>query len=111
MHRSLLAFLLLLTTVAAGILSLPHGWSSLALVREPRPDTSKAKHWPNAEDIAKLESVAGQPKWNVLQVLGHPSAVGRRPDGTEVWDYPWYAACRVWIKNGVCAGTYYTGGY
>jgi hypothetical protein len=37
--------------------------------------------------------------------------VQRRADGTEVWDYPWLAACQVWIKNGVCTDTFYTGGY
>jgi hypothetical protein len=47
----------------------------------------------------------------VLRLLGHPCAVERRADGTEVWDYPWHAACRVWLKGGVCTGTFYTGGY
>jgi len=113
MHRSLLALVLLLTTVAAGTPSVPTGWSSAVQVLEAQPDTRKAKPlgWPNAQDIAKLKSLEGKTKWKVIQVLGHPSAVRRRPDGTEVWDYPWCAACRVWIKNGVCTGTFYTGGY
>jgi hypothetical protein len=89
MHRSLLALLILLTTVAAGTPSVPPGWPSAALVWEAQPDTSKAKplkRWPNAQDIAELKSLEGKPTWRVLQVLGHPSAVGRRPDGTQVWD-------------------------
>jgi hypothetical protein len=114
MRRSTLALLLLLTAVAAGTPSVPPGGPSAVQVLEAQPDTTKAKpleRWPNAQDIAKLKSVEGEPKWKVIQVLGHPSAVDRRPDGTEVWDYPWCAACRVWVSNGVCTGTFYTGGY
>jgi hypothetical protein len=61
--------------------------------------------------MARLQSVEGKPKAAILQVLGHPSRVDRRPDGEEVWDYPWCAACRVWIRKGVCTGTFYTAGY
>jgi hypothetical protein len=78
------------------------------------PITSKAKsleRWPNEADLAKLQSIERKPTWKILQVLGHPSAVERRPDGTETWDYPWLAVCRVWIRHGVCTGTFYTGGW
>jgi hypothetical protein len=78
------------------------------------PDTNKSvplDHWPNADDLAKLRSLDGKPRWQVLQILGHPCHVERRLDGTEVWDYPWCATCRVWIKNGTCNSTFYTAGY
>jgi hypothetical protein len=83
-------------------------------VAEAKPDPTRARpldRWPNAVDLARLQSVEGKPKAVILQVLGHPSRVERRPDGEEVWDYPWCAACRVWIRKGVCTGTFYTGGY
>jgi hypothetical protein len=78
------------------------------------PDTTRARplnRWPDDADLARLKSVEGRRKAVVLQVLGHPSCVTRRPDGEEVWDYPWCAACRVWIRDGVCTGTFYTAGY
>jgi hypothetical protein len=78
------------------------------------PDPRLARplgRWPNAADLARLASVEGKPRAVVLRVLGHPCRVERRPDGEEVWDYPWCAACRVWIRSGVCTGTFYTGGY
>ena len=65
----------------------------------------------NAQDLAKLQSAEGKPRWMVLLILGHPSAVQRRPDGVEIWDYPWVAACRVWFQKGACTATFYTGGY
>ena len=51
------------------------------------PDTSKVGPalCPTAADLARLQSVEGKPKRMVLAVLGHPSAVKRRPDGTEEW--------------------------
>jgi hypothetical protein len=67
--------------------------------------------WPNAADLARLRFVEGKPRTVVLLVLGHPSRVEARPDGEEVWDYPWCAACRVWFRSGVCTGTFYTAGY
>jgi hypothetical protein len=88
--------------------------AAIALVAQQQPDTRKAKElsrWANAQDIAKLQSVKGNPRWMVLLILGHPSRVERRANGVEVWDYPWVAACRVWLKNGVCTGTFYTAGY
>jgi hypothetical protein len=81
---------------------------------QQRPDTSKARpleRWPNQQDIARLQCAEGQPQWVVLLLLGHPSAIQRRPDGSEVWDYPWCAACRVWFDNGICTATFYTAGY
>jgi hypothetical protein len=78
------------------------------------PDPSQARpldRWPNGADLARLQSVEGKPKALVLQVLGHPARVEFRPDGAEVWVYPWRAACRVWLRKGVCTGTFYTGGY
>lgn len=87
---------------------------AVALVTQQQPDTKKAKslgRWPNGQDIAKLQSAEGKPRWMVLLILGHPSSVERRANGVEVWDYPWIAACRVWFKNGVCTGTFYTPGY
>jgi hypothetical protein len=109
-----LTLLLLLTTVAASTASVPPGWWPVVRLPDAEPDTCKARplpRWPNAEDIAKLESVEGKPKWRVIQVLGHPSAIRHRPDGTEVWDYPWCAACSVRFQQGVCIETFYTGGY
>jgi hypothetical protein len=84
------------------------------LVTHQQPDIKKAKaleRWANGQDIAKLQSAEGKPRWMVLLILGHPSSIERRANGIEVWDYPWVAACRVWFKNGVCTGTFYTAGY
>jgi hypothetical protein len=82
--------------------------------REAKPDVRKAKalpRWPSAKDLARLKSVEGKPSWKVIQVLGHPSKVERRKDGTQVWKYPWVASCSVWIEKGRCTGTWYEGGY
>jgi hypothetical protein len=87
--------------------------SDWALV-EAEPDPRQAielDHWPNAADLNRLQSVEGKSKAVVMRVLGHPYRVERRPDGEEVWDYRWCAACRVWIRKGVCTGTFYTAGY
>ncbi len=113
MSRALLAALLL--TVLAG----PGGSSGLRqpaprVAAEAEPDPSRARpldRWPTAADLARLQSVEGKSKAVILRVLGHPARVARRPGGEEVWDYPWCAACRVWIRRGVCTGTFYTGGY
>ncbi len=78
-----------------------------SLPRMPREPSS----WPTAADLARLKSVEGKPRAVVLRVLGPPSKIERRPRGEEVWDYPWLAACRVWIRDGVCTGTFYTAGY
>jgi hypothetical protein len=32
-------------------------------------------------------------------------------DGSEIWSYPWLAACSVTFRDGVVVETYYTGGY
>jgi hypothetical protein len=113
MARTFLAALLLTALVGSGDCSGPRQASPRAVV-EAEPDPSRARpleRWPNAPDLARLQSVEGKPKAVILQVLGHPSRVERRPDGEEVWDYPWCAACRVWIRRGVCTGTFYTAGY
>jgi hypothetical protein len=113
MSRIILTALLLATSAPARDSSGPrqpgvHG------VAEAEPDPTQARpldRWPNAVDLARLQSVEGKPKAVILRVLGHPMWVERRPDGEELWDYPWCAACRVWIRNGVCTGTFYTAGY
>jgi hypothetical protein len=90
------------------------GQLSPQVVKEPFADPSRAQslnRWPNGVDLARFQSVEGKPKAVVLEILGHPSRVERRPDGEEVWDYPWLAACRVSIRKGVCFGTFYTAGY
>jgi hypothetical protein len=85
---------------------------SAPLATEPDPSQSKPlDHWPDAEDLARLKSIEGKPKGQVIQVMGHPRSVGRQADGTEVWDYDWLASCAVWIKDGVCTDTDYTSGY
>jgi hypothetical protein len=107
MIRSVMAVLALLTPSDLGD---PGRWAAV----EAGPDPSQARplgHWPDAADLARLASVEGKPRAVVLRVLGHPCRVERRPDGAEVWDYSWCATCRVWIRQGVCTGTFYTGGY
>jgi hypothetical protein len=79
---------------------------------EPDPRRAKALgRWADDRDLARLKSVEGKPKRKVLEVLGHPSAVKKGPNGTEVWEYPWLAACRVSIRKGICTETFYTAGY
>jgi hypothetical protein len=113
MTRTILAGLLL--TVFVGTVDLPGPRQPVPLVLiEEEPDPTRAREldrWPNAEDLTRLQTVEGKPKAVILQVLGHPCRVERRPNGEEVWDYPWCAACRVWVRKGVCTGTFYTGGY
>jgi hypothetical protein len=113
MIRSNLTVLALVTVFASAApcdLGDPARWA--AIETEPDPRQARAlDRSPNAADLARLRSVEGKPRAVVLRVLGHPSRVERRPDGEEVWDYPWCAACRVWIRGGVCTGTFYTGGY
>jgi hypothetical protein len=87
---------------------------AMALVTQQQPDTTKAKRlerWPTHQDLAKLESAEGKPRWLVLVILGHPSSVERRADGVEVWGYPWLAWCEVRFRNGMCTETFYTAGY
>jgi hypothetical protein len=82
--------------------------------RAALPDPSRARpldRWPDAADIARLQSVEGRRTAVVLRVLGHPSRVTRRSNGEEVWDYPWCAACRVWVRDGVCTGTFCAADY
>jgi hypothetical protein len=113
MARPFLIALLFSAFVASGNSSGPRQ-PSHKLVLETEPDPSRARrldHWPNVADLARLQSVEGKPKAVVLRILGHPAIVNRRPNGEEVWDYPWCAACRVWIRKGVCTGTFYTAGY
>jgi hypothetical protein len=113
MARTFLAALLLTAFVGPGDSSGPRPPSAQVVV-EQEPDPSRARpldRWPTAADLARLQSVEGKPKAVILRVLGHPARVERRPDGEEVWDYPWCAACRVWVRKGVCAATFYTAGY
>jgi hypothetical protein len=82
-----------------------------AVIPSGPPRARPPSRWPDAADLARLRFVEGKPGTVVLLVLGHPSRVEARPDGEEVWDYPWSAACRVWVRSGVCTGTSYTAGY
>src|SRR5438874_1736644 len=71
---------------------------------ELTPDTRQARpldHWPTQADLDRLQSVQGRTPAATIRILGHPSGVRRGPDGSEVWDYPWLAACRVWFRNGL----------
>jgi hypothetical protein len=80
----------------------------------PQPDPCHASAiglCPTAADLARLRSVEGKSQAVVLQTLGHPNRVVRRADGSEVWQYPWMAACEVYVHQGKCTGTFYTGGY
>jgi hypothetical protein len=80
----------------------------------PQPDPRQASavsFWPTAADLARLCSVEGKPQAVVLRTLGHPMRVVRRSDGSEVWRYPWLAACEVYIEDHKCIGTFYSGGY
>src|SRR5262249_1833972 len=77
---------------------------------ELKPDTHQARpldHWPTQADLDRLQRVKGRSPAATIRNLGHPSAVGRGADGSEVWDYPWPAACRVWFRNGVAVKTFY----
>jgi len=113
MTKIILAGLLLTLFAGTGASSDP--WrsnSNVVWVAEPDPTLARElRRWPNADDLARLQSVEGKPKAVILQVLGHPRSVKRRPDGEEVWDYPWCAACRVWVRKGICTETFYIGGY
>jgi hypothetical protein len=113
MVRSSIAALGVLTVLTAGTLCDVQKPGDRAVI-EAEPDTRLARaldRWPNGGDLARLQSVEGKSKAVVLRVLGHPSRVERRPDNEEIWDYPWCAACRVWIRKGVCTGACYTAGY
>jgi hypothetical protein len=116
MTRTILAGLLLMVFVATGDSSCPRQPNDeiYEVVIETEPDPTKARvldRWPNDKDLARLQFVEGKPKAVILRVLGHPCRVEHRPDGEELWDYPWCASCCVWVRNGVCTGTFYTGGY
>ncbi|MBI3866087.1 MAG: hypothetical protein HY290_29770 [Planctomycetia bacterium] len=79
-----------------------------------RPDPRLAEsldRWPNQADIDRLASVKGKSPTETIRILGHPRKVVPGENGTQIWDYPWSAACRVWFKNGVVDDTYYTAGY
>ena len=114
MSRTILVGLFLTVCVGTGDTAVT--WKpSPEVVIEAEPDTRQAREldrWPNANDMTRLQSVEGKPKAAViLQVLGHPSHVERRPDGVVIWEYPWCAVCQVRIRNGICIGTYYTAGW
>jgi hypothetical protein len=113
MSRILFAGLLLF--VGTGEFSGPRPSSFGAVFEaDPEPDPTRAKeldHWADETDLARLKSVEGKSKAVILRVLGHPSGVERRPDGEDLWTYPWCAVCCVRIRNGVCTSTFYTAGY
>src|SRR5262249_20457941 len=66
---------------------------------QPDPRRAGTARCPTENDLNRLRSCEGKPKWKVIQTLGHPKAVGRNKDGTEVWEYPWMACCSVSFKN------------
>ena len=108
------AYLAAVVLAAFPVLGTPSGagpTGDRAVARPGPPRTRPPSRWPNAADLACLQFVEGKPRAVVLLVLGHPSRVEVRPDGEEVWDYPWCAACRVWVRGGICTGTFYTAGY
>jgi hypothetical protein len=112
MARTFLAAVLLAAFAGIGDPSAPARPAPPPAESEPDPSRSvPLDRWPNDADLTRLRSAEGKPKATVLRVLGHPSRVERRPDGAEVWHYPWCASCRVWIRKGVCTGTFYTSGY
>ncbi len=111
MRRVILAVVVVLTAMTAGLPSVPR---SATVVMETEPDPREARpldRWPNEQDLARLASAEGQSRLRVLQLLGHPCAVDRQAGGVERWSYPWQAACCVDFENGVCTSTFYTGGY
>ncbi len=113
MARESFAVFLLMACVGLGLPDGPRQPSAPGVI-EAVPDPGRARplgRWPNDADLARLRSVEGRAKGVILQVLGHPSGVQCWPNGEEVWDYPWCAACRVWIRNGVCTGTFYSAGF
>jgi hypothetical protein len=113
MAQTFLAALLLTAFADSGGSSSPRQPSPQVVI-EAEPEPSRARpldRWPNAPDLARLQSVEGKSKAVIIHALGHPTRVEHRPDGEEVWEYPWLAACRVWIRQGVCTGTFYTAGY
>jgi len=113
MFRRTIAMLLVGMSVGVGVICVLRQ-PALSAPKDTEPDPTQSKpldHTPDDEDLARLRSVEGKPKEQVIQVLGHPRKVERQADGTEAWDYDWSAGCRVWIRNDVCTGTYYDGGY
>jgi hypothetical protein len=86
--------------------------ATIAVDQEPNPAKAMPlDRWPNEQDLARLSAVKGQRKWQVIRALGHPRAVQRRWNGTEVWEYPWLAACTVSFEGDVCTETFYTSGW
>ena len=98
-------------TAGLGPLSGSVGFVSLTQLQPDAKKASPLQRCPNDQDIARLRRAEGKPRWLVLALLGHPSAVYPHPDGVEEWAYPWHAACRVWFENGVCVRTFYTAGF
>jgi hypothetical protein len=95
------------------IANIPHNEPASTQV-ELKPDPRQARpldRWPTQADIERLESVKGRTPTETIRILGHPCAVEPTEDGSETWDYPWVAACRVWFKNGVIDDVLYTAGY
>ena len=108
-----LAVFVLFSASSSASLSRPAHPANLSVIG-PQPDARQASAiglCPTAADLARLRSVEGKPQAVVLRALGHPIHVVRRADGSEVWQYPWMAACEVYIYQGKCTGTFYIGGY
>jgi hypothetical protein len=87
---------------------------SFTINRDDEPDPRLCDRkglCPDTKDLERLKSVEGKPKWQIIRTLGHPMRVGCDKNGADVWEYPWMARCQVWIKDGVCIRTFYTGGY
>ncbi len=79
---------------------------------KPNPNTTRfLERWPTAADLARLERAKGRTRLGVVQILGPPSLIERKPGGLEIWNYPWCACCQVSFKNGVAVDTFYTSGY
>jgi hypothetical protein len=94
MIRAYLAAVILVAVSVSGTPSGAGKSGDRAVVQPGPPWTRPPSRWPNAADLACLQFVEGKPRAVVLLVLGHPSRVKILPDGEEVRDYPWCAACR-----------------
>jgi hypothetical protein len=86
----------------------------LAPLLDIQPDPSKTvrlTRWANAEEFDRFHSVRGMPRRKVIQTLGHPWQIDKRPDGTEVWRYDWGVDWRLSFTGGVCTWTHSNDGW
>lgn len=85
----------------------------VVLAVQQQPDPTKARPRLDDADKAKLQSVRGKPRWQVLQILGHPASVSPSENGMEYWTYTLQEGqttprvvpsigIRVLFKDGVC---------